>query len=163
MYLTSFTGTIVVVFITPTQLSEHGALKSWLASSAFKELSSNRVAMLGPGDSVFIPPGWVPLWLALPTDVDLTQVRPQLAERGRKAQGAQQPKTLYTETQTVIMNLCVEANAPNELPTATANAISAAHVLSASLFPKAISKVAGIAEYFKAMSPPISPVDGDGA
>ena len=42
--------------------------------------------VLLPGQAVFLPAGTVPLWIGLPSDVDLSQERPSLASRGKPAQ-----------------------------------------------------------------------------
>ena len=81
-------GRVAVLVLTSDVLVQHPDLPAWAKTLEAKDLHSFKGCVLGPGDCLWLPVGSCPIWIGLPTDVNLFAERPSLAPRGKAAQTA---------------------------------------------------------------------------
>jgi len=164
MFFSSLQGVIAVVLVDPEQFVAHSDLKAWMKTLEPKDLAGNPATLLYPGDSLFIPAGFVPLWLALPSKPDMLVKHPQLADRGSKAHSAKGGKALLTECLSVAIHLVCEPEGLPGVSDSLRGALASAHLLSAPLFPQRLKKHAGAKEWLSKLSPlQADAPDGSGA
>ena len=164
MYLKSLTSTLAVFIVSAEQFGEHHDIKSWLSTCDAKEVEGNYATLLDKDDIMYVPMGWIPIWMSLPTDVDMFQPTPKLAARGRTAQkaAADKKKELYEESHSVAITLIYNKGDLPNVSNAVRSAVAAANLLSSAIYPAKLGRVAGVKEHFSAVTPPASGGDGDG-
>ena len=79
-------GSAVVLLLDPKVFHEHPDLISWMKTLDGKELQDMQGAVLYEGDAIYVPPGFIVVWVGLPPDVDLTRKNVKLTPRGKQAQ-----------------------------------------------------------------------------
>ena len=160
MFFKSLTGTIAVLIISADQFVDHSDLPSWLKNCDLKDLHGNNAVLLNKGEAIFLPPGFVPVWLALPTDVDLFKARPALAERGRKAaKDGKQKKELLSETHAVGINLVHETTGVNDIPEPVRRGLALVTTVGKQFYPKKLLKLAGEQDWLDSLA---VAADGEG-
>ena len=90
-----FHGRIVALILPPTLYLEHQDLNPWLKGGSLTDLETCKGCIVNQGDALFVPRGYVCLWIGLPNEKELSSAKPKLAIRGKpkaKAQPAAKQK-----------------------------------------------------------------------
>ena len=134
--------------------TERPDVQTWLKTVEPKDLHGYPGGVVYEGEAVWVPAGYVPLWMGLPTDVDLSSENVKLAPRGKPAQqvGQKMATNLYEETTTagLVMHYDPEAIPPSD---AVKTALFANYTAS-SIFPGSL-RVGGFSEYMELLKPSV--------
>ena len=155
MWLTCYVGKMVVVLVPPHLFLQHMDLVAWLKGCETKHLGELAGAMLSTAQAIYIPEGWVPLWMGLPSDVDLSNSRPSLAARGKPAQ-KKEKQALYEETCCAGFALAYETG---RLPSVSEDLKTRLYgnLIASKIFPSAIRSAKEFDTWHEACKPPETP------
>ena len=152
-FITAYRGTVAILVLNREQVLKHPDFESWLRTAKADALKDNEVALLRTGDTLWLPSGFAPLILGLPSDTkDLEQVTPRLAERGRYHR-ASKANVVNTESFVLGINLLFEKVVDEQLPPALRGAICAAWLQGKAYCPKGYAKQDKAKEWQVAITP----------
>jgi len=157
MWFKCLTGKIIVFMVSPSQHIANPDLKAWLKSADLKAVHHNPAVIMDAQDSLYIPVGWIPLWITLPDDDRLWQKRPQLSARGKNAQqpkqAAKEPD-MIKEACGVGISLLYEPTLVDSIDHPVRALLHADYVVAKSTFPSKVHEVEGVKEWLQKIPAP---------
>jgi len=161
LWMVSGNRDVAVFMVSPQQLVEHADLKAFLQKCDIKELQCNPAVIMKPRDALYVPIGWVPIWLVLPASVNLFNKRPQLAPRGRQAQkGAKEKESpVFEEAGGAFFVPIYEIGKIDGVDAAVRAKIATDLVSSSAVPPPKLNEIAEVVEW-KTTIPTVSASDG---
>ena len=165
MFLFVHRGDVVVMLVPPAFFVQYTDMKTWMDSVDAKELAECPGALMVPGDTLWVPCGWVPLWCGVPENKGLLKERPALAERGRRAQvdakQAAKGPALLEETVSVSFVMAYETDRFHDIKDEVRSQIAAANLASEAVYPKKAKKVIIAKEWLEGIKPAVQANDDD--
>ena len=158
MFFLNGTKDICMLLVSPTLHIANPDLRLWLQQCELKELTNLPAAILKPKDAAWIPTGWVPMWVPLPSDVNLYSKRPRLSARGKPAQDKKKDEPpLWDDSGGVSFLVCYQNSKVGDIDAALRTQLASDLAASKALMPKGLLQVVGAKKWFDSV-----PIKADG-